>query len=70
MNRTYAAKRLLEHGALTADEFKEITGWEPRTAERTLQQLLDTGTVTYRHQWTPQRKRNGHSKIRLYELAA
>ena len=29
MNRPYALKRLLEHGALTYTEMREITGWKP-----------------------------------------
>ena len=28
MTRTYAAKRLLEHGPLTLGEFMTITGWK------------------------------------------
>lgn len=45
MSRTYAAKRLLEHGPLTFAEFVEITGWAYRQAERTIQMLQETGIV-------------------------
>jgi len=70
MTRTYAAKRLLEHGPLTQQEFTEITGWKDRQAERVLQQLLDSKVVTCRNQWTPVRKHYGHCKTRLYALAS
>lgn len=45
MNRTYAAKRLLEHGALSMAEFKEITRWTPRQARKTMLALLNQGIV-------------------------
>lgn len=70
MTRTYVAKRLLEHGALTAQEFLEIVGWDPREASRTLQQLLDTGVAQYQYQWATIRKRNSRHKTRLYALAS
>jgi hypothetical protein len=64
MTRTYAAKRLLEHGPLTAAQFIEITGWKERTCRRTLQQLLDTKVATI---WNPQRLRHA---TRHYALAS
>ena len=45
MTRTYAAKRLLEHGPLTLREFVSITGWEYHASQRTLEQLIETGIV-------------------------
>lgn len=70
MTRTYVAKRLLEHGPLTAQEFLEITGWDQREATRTLQRLLETGLAIYKYKWTPKRKRNCRNKIRHYALAS
>ena len=43
MTRTYAAKRLLEHGPLTFREFVEITGWTVRVAHRALYRLRQFG---------------------------
>jgi hypothetical protein len=43
--RTYYAKRLLEHGPLTAVQFREITGWKGRTPEIVLRQLCETGAA-------------------------
>ena len=40
MKKTYAAKRLLEHGPLTMSEFRIITGWKGRTAEAALKSLV------------------------------
>jgi hypothetical protein len=40
--KTYYAKRLLEHGALTHREFVEITGWASGAASRVLEQLRMT----------------------------
>jgi hypothetical protein len=42
MTRTHAARRLLEHGPLTATEFREITGWKGRTSEVVLRQLCQS----------------------------
>ena len=57
MNRTYAAKRLLEHGALSMAEFKEITRWTPRQARKTMLTLLNQGIVKrvtrlHKNTWT------------------
>lgn len=49
MTRTYAAKRLLEHGALTFAEFHAITGWTEHQARSTLQQLRLTGMIDVQH---------------------
>lgn len=70
MNRTYVAKRLLEHGALSEPEFVEITGWPAKTAKRVLQQLLDTGVTTYHYQWTLAKRRWSKSKVRVYTLSS
>ena len=64
MTKTYAAKRLLEHGPLTAAQFIEITGWEERTCRRTLRQLVDTEVATI---WNPPRLRHA---TRHYALAS
>jgi hypothetical protein len=45
MTRTYAARRLLEHGPLTLAEFLCITRWPYRTAQRALENLQDAGAV-------------------------
>lgn len=45
MTRTYAAKRLLEHGPLTLREFTEITGWGRIVSWNTLYQLMNEGIV-------------------------
>lgn len=45
MTRTYAAKRLLEHGPLTMGEIVTITGWPVRVCRRALQNLEQTGIV-------------------------
>jgi DNA-binding MarR family transcriptional regulator len=45
MTRTYALKRLLEHGELSAKELIEITGWTTRQVWGTLQQLQKTEIV-------------------------
>lgn len=43
--RTYTAKRLLEHGALTARDFADIAGWPIRTVCHVLHWLCDSGQV-------------------------
>lgn len=43
MNRTYAARRLLEHGPLTFREFREVTGWPEKACRNTLRWLAETG---------------------------
>lgn len=45
MTRTYAAKRLLEHGALNFKEFIEITGWTERQCRKTIERLLGKGII-------------------------
>jgi chromosome segregation and condensation protein ScpB len=49
MKKTYAGKRLLEHGPLTRAEFREITGWKPKAADRVLDQLVHTEVVCKKH---------------------
>ena len=48
MTRTYALKRLLEHGALTFPEIVAITGWPRRVAWAALEQCRIAGVVTFR----------------------
>ena len=45
MTRTYALKRLLEHGALTVQQMIEITGWKPKQVWGTIQQMQKTRTI-------------------------
>lgn len=45
MTKTYALKRLLEHGELTAKQILEITGWRHRQVWGALQQLQKTQVV-------------------------
>ena len=42
MTRTYAAKRLLEHGPLTRGEFANITGWKAATVSAALKCLIES----------------------------
>lgn len=49
MTRKYAARRLLEHGALTFREFKEITGWRVSEAYATLNNLRADGEIEFFH---------------------
>jgi len=60
MTRTYAAKRLLEHGPLTFKEFEEITGWENRICWRALTRLLEQNIA--------RRKSEPGTHCYLYEL--
>lgn len=46
MTRTYAAKRLLEHGPLDQRQFREITGWPKQVAWHVLQRMTLDGTLT------------------------
>jgi hypothetical protein len=46
MSRTYAAKRLLEHGPLTFPEFVGITGWSRAQAATTLNALDKSGLLS------------------------
>jgi hypothetical protein len=45
MTRTYAARRLLEHGPLTLGEFLAITRWPYRAAQAALTHLIEAGAV-------------------------
>ena len=64
MTRTYAARRLLEHGPLSMAQFKEITGWNPKHSCNTIKALLMSGAVvaTKCHRL--------RSEINLYALAS
>lgn len=48
MTRTYALKRLLEHGGMNRAELLDCTRWDRRTLTRTLQQGLTTGVLVRR----------------------
>ena len=43
MTKTYALKRLLEHGPLSFGEMFLITGWRRRTVDGALNQLREQG---------------------------
>jgi hypothetical protein len=45
MTRTYAARRLLEHGPLTFREFCSITGWKVYRCNNVLIRLRKQGRV-------------------------
>jgi len=45
MTRTYALKRLLEHGPMTPKQIAECTRWTSRQVHKVLDQLLITETV-------------------------
>ena len=60
MTRTYAAKRLFEHGPLTCKEFHEITGWTKQKAYTTLQKMTIVGTIVF---FYPSKKGVRHYKL-------
>lgn len=45
MTKTYALKRLLEHGELSSKEIEEITFWTTKQVWATLQRLQKTEIV-------------------------
>lgn len=45
MTRTYALKKLLEHGELSSREIGEITYWTTKQVWATIQRLQKTGIV-------------------------
>jgi len=47
MTKTYAAKRLLEHGPLTFGEFVTVTGWPYSKARKTISYLQESGVVVW-----------------------
>lgn len=49
MTKTYAAKKLLEHGPLSFSEFRAITGWHVSRANRVLRCLEGRGEVRRFH---------------------
>lgn len=49
MTRTYALKRLLEHGPMTRREIRECTRWTVRTTGHALETLLAQGLVRRSH---------------------
>lgn len=46
MSKTYAARRLLEHGCLSFMDFWSITGWTKDDAQQALADLVKAGEVT------------------------
>jgi hypothetical protein len=62
MTRTYAARRLLEHGPLTMAQFVAITGWPYRSAQCALVNLQITGEVVSRD------ARGRNPRARVYTL--
>ncbi len=59
MTRTYALKRLLEHGPLTTRQMRAITGWTLKQVHHTLDELLSCELVVmirgYRAKWNAYR---------------
>ncbi len=45
MTRTYALKKLLEHGELTRRELREITGWTDKQLCSAINYLTDLGKI-------------------------
>lgn len=45
MTRTYALKRLLEHGPLTLAQIEEMTGWSYIACRKAIEALRNSGTV-------------------------
>lgn len=45
MTRTYAARRLLEHGPLTFAELREITGWTHNQLRSAIYRLLERPAI-------------------------
>lgn len=45
MTKTYALKRLLEHGPMTRAQIVECTGWKRRQVESALQDVLRANLV-------------------------
>ena len=64
MTRTYAAKRLLEHGPLTFPQFTEVTGWKPNQARAVMLELTQQGDVNMVG------KTGSYSKLPIYALAS
>lgn len=49
MPKTYAAKRLLEHGPLSFAEMLEITGWKYRQLDGAVRSMLKTQVIRAVH---------------------
>jgi len=53
MSRSYALRKLLEHGALTRREIVEITGWKEKQVHFTLAYLSQIGVIVKQEKaWT------------------
>lgn len=61
MTRTYALKRLLEHGPLNMKELMAITGWKNNQIHHAIECLIQVGIVT---------KEKASSTKYVYRLAA
>lgn len=48
MTRTYALKRLLEHGAMSWGDLRDCTRWTGSALSKTLQQCMASGVVVRR----------------------
>lgn len=48
MTRTYALKRLLEHGAMNWGDLRDCTRWSSPALSKALQQCMATGVVVRR----------------------
>lgn len=49
MTRTYALKRLLEHGSMTSAELIAVTGWRWNAVRAALENLMGAGVVESVH---------------------
>ena len=45
MTRTYALKRLLEHGPMTAKEIRDCTRWTSKQVHQVIDHLLAAGLI-------------------------
>ena len=59
MTRTYALKRLLEHGGLTYGQMIAITGWPRRSVASALRRLDEAGLI----------ERQGSRNVFVYALS-
>lgn len=45
MTKTYALKRLLEHGPMSWPELIDCTGWGPRQLQSAIRNCMETGAI-------------------------
>jgi DNA-binding MarR family transcriptional regulator len=43
MTRAYALQRLLQHGAMTRSELREVTGWSSDDLDKTIKSAVEHG---------------------------